>query len=58
MKKTLIIIAIIVVVVVLLLAFYKLVPFYTSLIGTGAFIAGAVLGWYLKGWSDSHIVKD
>ena len=55
MKKKLIALAVVVAVVVGLLAYYQFVPFWASVVSTGAFIAGIVAGWYGKKWSDAHI---
>lgn len=55
MKKKLIVLAIIVAVIVGLLGYYKYLPFWASIISTGAFIAGLVIGWMGKGWSDEHL---
>lgn len=56
MKKKLIILAIAIVVIVGLLAYYQYVPFWESIVSTGAFIAGMVVGWMAKVWSEKHIV--
>lgn len=56
MKKKLIILAIAIVVIVGLLAYYQYVPFWASIVSTGAFIAGMVVGWMTKVWSEKHIV--
>lgn len=50
MKKKIIIVAIVVAVVFGLLAFYKYMPFYVTIVATGAFVAGALLGvyWYKR----------
>lgn len=56
MKKKLIILAIAIVVIVGLLAYYQYVPFWASIVSTGAFIAGMVVGWMAKVWSEKHIV--
>ena len=58
MKKRLIALAIIVAVIVGLLAYYQYVPFWASIVSTGAFIAGLVLGWYGKKWSDEHVTVE
>lgn len=55
MKKKLIVLAIMVAVIVGLLAYYQYVPFWASIVSTGAFIAGILLGWHVKGWSDEHV---
>lgn len=52
MKKKMILIAIIIVLIVGLLAYYQYVPFWASIVSTGAFI----FGWLAKGWSDKHVV--
>lgn len=57
MKKKFIILAIIIVVIVGLLAYYQFVPFWASIVSTGAFIAGMVVGWLAKGWSEKHLVS-
>lgn len=56
MKKKMILIAIIIVLVVGLLAYYQYVPFWASIVSTGAFLSGVCLGWLAKGWSDKHVV--
>ena len=56
MKKKMIMIAIIIVLIVGLLAYYQYVPFWASIVSTGAFIFGVYLGWLDKGWSDKHVV--
>ena len=38
-----------------LLAYFQYVPFWASIVSTGAFIAGILLGWHAKGWSDEHV---
>ena len=55
MKKKLIVLAIMMAVIVGLLAYYQYVPFWASIVSTGAFIAGILLGWHSKGWSDEHV---
>lgn len=55
MKKKMILLAIVVVVVVGLLAYYQYVPFWASIVSTGAFLFGVYLGWLAKGWSDKHV---
>jgi len=55
MKKKLIVLAVVVAVIVGLLAYYQYVPFWASIVSTGAFIAGILLGWNVKGWSDEHV---
>lgn len=55
MKKKLIVLAIMVAVIVGLLAYYQYVPFWASIVSTGAFIAGILLGWNAKEWSDKHV---
>lgn len=55
MKKRLIVLAIVIVVIVGLLAYYQYVPFWASIVSTGAFIAGIIVGWMAKKWSDEHI---
>lgn len=57
MKKKLIVLAVVVAVIVGLLAYYQYVPFWASIVSTGAFIAGILLGWNAKGWSDEHVTK-
>lgn len=57
MKKIIIIVAVVIVAIVGLLAYYQYIPFWASIVSTGAFLAGGVCGWLLKGWSDKHIVK-
>ncbi|WP_308768896.1 hypothetical protein [uncultured Bacteroides sp.] len=47
--------AIVVVIVVGLLAYYQYVPFWASIVSTGAFIFGVILGWMTKCWSDKHV---
>lgn len=55
MKKKLIVLAIMMAVIVGLLAYYQYVPFWASIVSTGAFIAGILLGWNAKEWSDKHV---
>ena len=55
MKKKLIVLAVVVAVIVGLLAYYQYVPFWASIVSTGAFIAGILLSWHAKGWSDEHV---
>lgn len=55
MKKKLIICTIVLVVIVGLLAYFQYVPFWVSIVSTGAFIFGVFLGWLAKGWSDKHV---
>ena len=55
MKKKLIVLAVVVAVIVGLLAYYQYVPFWASIVSTGAFIAGILLGWNAKEWSDEHV---
>lgn len=55
MKKKLIVLAVVVAVIVGLLAYYQYVPFWASIVSTGAFIAGILLCWHAKGWSDEHV---
>lgn len=57
MKKYLIVAAIILAIVVGMLAYLNYVPFWASIVSTLAFIAGGVIGWLAKGWSDKHVVK-
>lgn len=56
MKKKLIVFVIVVAVVIGLLAYYQYVPFWASIVSTGAFVAGIILGWMAKCWSDKHVV--
>ena len=49
------VLAVVVAVIVGLLAYYQYVPFWASIVSTGAFIAGILLGWNAKGWSDEHV---
>ena len=49
------IMAIVVVVIIGILAYYQYVPFWVSIVSTGAFIFGVFLGWLAKGWSDKHV---
>lgn len=56
MKQKLIIFAIALAVIVGLLAYYQYVPFWASIVSTGAFIAGMIVGWMAKVWSEKHIV--
>lgn len=58
MKKKLIVLAIVVAVIVGLLAYYQYVPFWASIVSTGAFIAGIILGWMGKKWSDEHVTVE
>ncbi len=55
MKRKMILMAIVVVIVVGLLAYYQYVPFWASIVSTGAFIFGVILGWMTKCWSDKHV---
>lgn len=55
MKKKLIVFVIVVAVIIGLLAYYQYVPFGASIVSTGAFAAGIILGWMAKKWSDEHI---
>lgn len=55
MKKKLIVCAIVLAVIVGLLAYNQYVPFWVSIVSTGAFIFGVFLGWLAKGWSDKHV---
>lgn len=55
MKQKLIMMAIIIVIVVGLLAYYQYVPLWVSIVSTGAFLFGVLLGWLAKGWSDKHV---
>lgn len=55
MKKKLIVLAVVGAVIVGLLAYYQYVPFWASIVSTGAFIAGILLGWNAKEWSDKHV---
>jgi hypothetical protein len=55
MKSKLILLAIVVVVIIGILAYYQYVPFWVSIVSTGAFIFGVFLGWLAKGWSDKHV---
>lgn len=55
MKKKMIVMAIVIVVIVGLLAYYQYVPFWASLVSTGAFLFGTFLGWIARGWTDKHI---
>lgn len=52
MKKIIIIIAIVVAAIIGLLAYYKFLPFWATIVSTGAFIAGGVAGWLTKGLFD------
>ena len=45
MKSKLILLVIVVVVIIGLLAYYQYVPFWVSIVSTGAFIFGVFLGW-------------
>lgn len=56
MKEKLAVLAIIVAVIIGLLAYYQYVPFWASIVSTGAFIAGIIVGWLAKKWGDEHIV--
>lgn len=56
MKKKLIVFVVAVAVVIGLLAYYQYVPFWASIVSTGAFVAGIILGWMAKCWSDKHVV--
>lgn len=55
MKKKLTVFVIVVAVVIGLLAYYQYVPFWASIVSTGAFVAGIILGWMAKKWSDKYI---
>lgn len=55
MKRKMILLAIVVVIIVGLLAYYQFVPFWASIVSTGAFLFGVYLGWLAKGWSDKHV---
>lgn len=60
MKSKLILLAIVIAVIVGLLAYYQYVPFWASIVSTGAFLFGVYLGWLAKGWlakgwSDKHL---
>ena len=55
MKRRMILMAIVVVIIVGLLAYYQYVPFWASIVSTGAFIFGVILSWLAKGWSDKHV---
>ena len=55
MKRKMILMAIVVVIIVGLLAYYQYVPFWASIVSTGAFIFGVILGWLAKGWSEKHV---
>lgn len=58
MKEKMILMAIVVVIIVGLLAYYQYVPFWASIVSTGAFAAGIILGWIAKKWSDDHILSN
>ena len=58
MKKYLIIAAIVLAIVVGVLAYLNYVPFWASIISTLAFIAGGVIGWLAKDWSNKHVIKN
>lgn len=55
MKSKLILLVIVVVVIIGILAYYQYVPFWVSIVSTGAFIFGVFWGWLAKGWSDKHV---
>lgn len=55
MKQKLIVLAIMLAVIVSLLAYYHYVPFWTSIVSTGAFIVGMVTGWMAKVWSEKNL---
>lgn len=55
MKSKLILLTIVVIVIIGILAYYQYVPFWVSIVSTGAFIFGVFLGWLAKGWSDKHV---
>lgn len=55
MKKKLTVFVIVVAVVIGLLAYYQYVPFWASIVSTGAFVYGIILGWMAKKWSEEHI---
>lgn len=56
MKKYLIVAAIVFAIEVGMLAYLNYVPFWASIVST-LVIAGGVIGWLAKGWSDKHVVK-
>lgn len=58
MKKYLIIAAIVLAIVVGVLAYLNYVPFWASIVSTLAFIAGGVIGWLAKDWSNKHVIKN
>lgn len=58
MKKYLIIAAIVLAIVVAVLAYLNYVPFWASIVSTLAFIAGGVIGWLAKDWSNKHVIKN
>lgn len=58
MKKYLIIAAIVLAIVVGVLAYLNYVPFWASIVSTLAFIAGCVIGWLAKDWSNKHVIKN
>lgn len=55
MKQNLILLAIVIAVVVGLLAYYQYVPFWATIVSTGAFLFGVLMGWFAKVWYDKHI---
>lgn len=57
MKQKLILLVIFVVVIVGLLAYYHYVPFWASVVSSGAFIAGILVGWNAKVWSDKNLIQ-
>lgn len=56
MKKKIVFLAIVIAAAVGLLAYYKYIPFWASIVSTGAFVAGIIAGWIAKKWSDKHII--
>ncbi len=59
MKQKLILLAIVIAVVVGLLAYFQYyfqyVPFWATIVSTGAFLFGVLMGWFAKVWYDKHI---
>lgn len=57
MKKKIITVTVVVAVIIGLLCFYKFVPFWGTIVSTGAFIVGVAVGVFGKMWYDKNVVK-